>query len=162
MNQTALDARCALAMARVVAPLYPERAAELEERAAQLATNVAFMLVRDATAPLLFGDEELLMCAFAEGQDEANAQDDFFEMNPPVVWSSRWHVSLDGRYETSGCVARSPGGYLPGLCVSHMGGDCAPGYREPVPTLDEAVAIAQVLVKEWHAADREPTSITGP
>lgn len=156
MNCMALDARCALAMARVLAPIDPARASEVEERAQMFANGVAWRLESGAPPPQMFHGEELLLHAFAEGQQEADRMAEYFELHPPLTWSGGWAPSLDGRYETCPCIARSHDGFLPGLCISYMGGDCDARYGEAVPTLDAAIAIARARDADWHFAQRIP------
>lgn len=69
---------------------------------------------------------------------------------PRVVWLGTWSISLDGVYETRASVAWSEGGFLPGLEVSRLGGDCSPSYGEAVPTREHAIATARSRQSSWH------------
>ncbi|MBW8833008.1 MAG: hypothetical protein JF606_27205 [Burkholderiales bacterium] len=152
-NPTPLGARVALAMSRVLAPLDAERSAELRNHAQDLAVEVGGQAADRESVPALLADEEWLVLGFRYGCEQAAQQEEYFALHPPTVWFGDWSIDLDGVYETRASVAQSNEGFLPGLEVSRLGGDCESSYGNPVPTLAQAIAIAEARVAKWHQDD---------
>ena len=141
-NPTPLGARLALALSRVLAPLDPERSAELRDHAQDLAVAVGEQAEDPEQVPALLADDEWLVLGFKHGCEQAAYYAGYFEVHPPAVWHGDWSMDLDGICETRASVAKSRAGFLPGLEVSHRGGDCEPSYGDAVQTLEQAIEFA--------------------
>ena len=158
-DPTPLGARAALALSRVLAPLDVDRSVELRDHAEILAVEVGLTTDDPARVPLLLVGEELLVRGFQNGAEHAAEHAAwsaaYFEAHPPTVWHGDWMMDLDGVFETRASVAKSSEGFLPGLEISRLGGDCEPSYGDPVASLDQAIAIAEARESKWHRDDSD-------
>jgi hypothetical protein len=159
MNPLALQARCALAMARVVGPFDVVAAAEWQQRAIEWAADAAWRHEAGAPVPRLLKGEGLLLDAFTAAEAQADAIVAERHAHPAPIWAGAWTPSLDGCRETCACVARARDGYLPGLFTSHHGGDCAPTYGLAVESLERAICIARDLENRWHGEQSAPRTL---
>ena len=85
--------------------------------------------------------------------DDSPAED-LFSSQP--VWSSNWHTSGDGTFETKAAVYRdTDGGYIGGVWVSFGGGE--PNFdfeseESPIFDLDAAMTAARDLETSHHCS----------
>lgn len=149
-DPTPLGARVALALSRVLAPLDPARSIELRNHAQDLAVAVGEKEGDPEQVPVILADDEWLVQGFKYGCEQAARWAAHFEAHPPTVWHGDWMMDLDGTHGTRASVSKSSDGFLPGLEVSRLGGDCEPTYGDPVPTLEKAVEIAETRESKWH------------
>jgi hypothetical protein len=154
-NPTPLGARVAFAMARVQAPSDPKRSAELHNHAQDLAVAVGESVADRENVPALLADEEWLVRGFKYGCERAERREEHLALYPPIVWSNEWAMSLDGIHETRASVAKCPDGFLPGLEVSRLGGDCEPMRGEALPALKQAIGLAEAMEARWHRDSAE-------
>lgn len=145
-----LGLRCMLAMARVMEPFDLEYSRELRDRAEDLASVAGENAAPDEDIPALLADDEDLAMAFDCGRDQADMWKAYLNLHPSSVWCDTWTMDLDGLNETRASVVKSPDGFLPGLEVSHRGGDCNPTFGDPLPTLEHAIKAAKASEQEWH------------
>ena len=85
MNRLALESRCALAMARVVAPCDPRAAALFEDQAIKLAGDAGWRQEKGYPPPKLFDNEPALLAAFVAGEAQADAHAALIETHPALV-----------------------------------------------------------------------------
>jgi hypothetical protein len=148
-DPTPLGALAAMALSRVLASLNPDLSIDAAQHAYDLATRVGETAADPKQCPAPLADDALLVQAFNDGCERVA----FLDVHPPVIWQGSWATNLDGVYETRATVAKSSDGFLHGLEVSRLGGDCWPIYGEPVSTLKEAVTNARSLESRWHLDD---------
>jgi hypothetical protein len=147
LDATPMGARVALAMARIVAPFDPARAAKYRNMAELLATEVALQVSGDL--PLLFAGEGDLERAFWQARRDAATQ---ARAAARTVWTGPWCIDKGGEHAARACVAQSRDGFMPGLEVARLCRDAAPAYGPAVATREEAIALALGREALWHVA----------
>lgn len=144
----ALEARVALALARVMKSTDSSRSDELEEVAYAHAHSHG---MEGAGQSQFFEGEPLLLKAYRDGREEQELMD---SLPPARCWLGEWTSSCDGRAETRTFVIKSEEGYCAGLDVSYGGGESLPpGFGEAHTELSMAIAAATKLENDWHMDD---------
>lgn len=154
-SPTPLAARAALALARVLQPLSSQQSSELHFHAYELAFAVGERAQNAEQVPALLMDDECLVQGFKDGCRQAECDAAYLKAHPPTVWFGDWTMDDDGICETRASVGKSVEGFLPGLEVSRLGGDCEASYGDPVATLDQAIEIAKAREFEWYMVNSD-------
>lgn len=141
----ALEARVALALARVMKSIDEDRSRNLERDAYGHAR--AHGRSGGAINSFLEG-EPLLLEGFHDGEEAR----DLLRLDP--VWKGEWTTSCDGRAETRAFVIKDEAGYRAGLDVSYGGGESSPsGFGAAHAELALAIAAANKRENDWHMDD---------
>lgn len=148
--QTALEARCHLALSRVLRLTNVERANEYE----MLAWEGAYAIGSDQPdavfPPAFFADEKILLGGWKAGQRDVETDVEYYDAYGTIVWLGDWNNDIDGLHETRAGVTKTRSGFMPGLEVSYQGGDCLPNYGAVLPTIEEAIVAATQMEWHWH------------
>lgn len=144
-----LDACESWALSRCALIAGDQNAADLHRSDADLHAYLSGMeaCIARRAMTLLFAGVPALEKAWQAGYSETEERCDA----PCAVWTGDWLSDMDGLRETRPSVSKVEGGYCPGLEVSYQGGDCEPRYRDPLPTLQEAIDAAEEWESAWHA-----------
>lgn len=144
----ALEARVALALARVMKVTDSRRSDELEGVAYEHAHSHG---MAGGGASEFFAGEPLLQKACRDGREEQELID---SLPPARCWQSEWTSSCDGRAETRAFVIQDEEGYRAGLDVSYGGGESLPsGFGKAHVELALAIEAANKRENDWHMDD---------
>jgi hypothetical protein len=144
MRNYALEARCSLALSRVLAKINPGKATEhftdAQEQAFDEGCSGRPMSAFIAGEPALEGPYHF-------GRTQYDGHLEYLEIHPPIVWGGEYRRSDSGGHETKAVDAQSGEGFLPGLIVSRQGGDADPTYDFSLESLELAIQRAKAISK---------------
>lgn len=143
--QSPLTARALLALSRVTAPLYPEVAELLEERAVLFALEIGVGWPEGKAPPLLIAEEPVLLAGFQVGVQETQTQHAHLDDGEPdIVFFGEWWMDCDGLTERRALVVKEDALFYAGFETSYRGGDGQRSWDgEGYPTRSEAMAAAE-------------------